>query len=49
MGDDLDLQDYEENLVCIYCGGESIVIYWEPRYNGFRGTCNDCKNNWAES
>ena len=49
MGEDLDLKKYEEKSVCIYCESENIIIYWEPKYNGFRGTCNDCKNNWAES
>ena len=46
---DLDIQRYEGKLVCVYDRTENIIIYWEPRYKGFRGTCYDCDNNWAES
>lgn len=49
MDCNLDLPKYEEKSVCIYCGSENIIIYWEPKYNGFRGTCNECDTNWAES
>ena len=47
--EDLDKNMYEEKYVCIVCASENISIYWESRYNGFRGTCNDCDTNWAES
>jgi transposase-like protein len=45
----LDIQRYEGKLVCLYCKSENIIIYWEPRYKGFRVMCNDCNTNWAES
>jgi len=47
--EDLDKEVYGEKPVCIACASENITIYWESRYNGFRGTCNDCNTNWAES
>jgi len=33
---------------CPICHRE-IKAYWEPRYNGIRGTCDFCGTNWAES
>lgn len=47
--EDLDKQFYENKPLCLACASENIVIYWEPKYNGFRGTCKDCNTNWAES
>ncbi|GFN39749.1 MAG: conserved hypothetical protein [Marine Group I thaumarchaeote] len=37
-----------EKIECPVCNRE-IIPYWEPRYNGVRGTCNICGVNWAES
>jgi len=33
---------------CPICHRENKP-YWEPRYNGIRGTCDFCGTNWAES
>jgi hypothetical protein len=46
---DLHLDRFEKTLVCIYDKDRDVIIYWEPTYNGFRGTCKECPNNWPES
>jgi hypothetical protein len=49
---DIEVERYGGKYVCIYKKNmmkeEGIIIYWEPSYNGFRGTCKDC-TNWPES
>lgn len=45
----LHLGRFEKTLVCIYDKDRDVIIYWEPTYNGFRGTCKECPNNWPES
>jgi hypothetical protein len=49
---DVEFERYGGKYVCIYKKNmmkeEGIIIYWEPIYNGFRGTCEDC-TNWPES
>jgi len=34
---------------CLLCGNPNAIIIEEPRYNGFRGVCDKCEGNWAES
>ena len=34
--------------ICPVCNTE-VELYWEPRYNGVRGSCSKCGTNWAES
>ena len=50
--DDIEFERYFGKYVCIYKKNmmkeEGIIIYWEPIYNRFRGTCKEC-TNWAES
>ena len=46
---DIDLDRFEKTLVCIYNKDRNVIIYWEPIYEGFRGTCKGCPNNWPES
>ncbi|MGH9979253.1 MAG: hypothetical protein ACRD8Z_25985 [Nitrososphaeraceae archaeon] len=46
---DIDLDRFEKTLVCIYDKVRNVIIYWEPIYEGFRGTCKGCPNNWPES
>ena len=45
-GYDLDLDKFENTLVCMYDKDRDVIIYWEPIYKGFRGTCKECPNNW---
>lgn len=33
---------------CLNCEGLAIV-YYEPKYHGFRAKCLDCDSNWAVS
>lgn len=40
--------DDEHKASCPECPTEAD-IYWDPRYNGKRGTCSVCGTNWAES
>ena len=46
---------YDENnyldkkTTCQGCGYTSALIYYESKYNGFRGRCPSCYCNWAES
>lgn len=46
---DMDLERYEKALVCVYDKERDVIVYWEPIYKGFRGTCKGCPNNWPES
>ncbi|MFQ5969101.1 MAG: hypothetical protein ACE5J2_01210 [Nitrososphaerales archaeon] len=34
--------------VCTNCKS-SIMIRWEPTYNGYRGYCPRCNSDWPES
>ncbi|MGH9978422.1 MAG: hypothetical protein ACRD8Z_21710 [Nitrososphaeraceae archaeon] len=45
----IDLDKFERTLVCIYDNDRDVIIYWEPIYEGFRGTCKECPHNWPES
>ncbi len=38
----------KQKTLCPICENE-VKPYWEPRYNGYRGTCSICNTNWAES
>lgn len=40
--------DDHEKHECPVCNNE-IELYWEERYKGIRGTCQNCGINWAES
>jgi len=40
--------DDEHRIECPECPSEAD-IYWDPRYNGKRGSCSGCGTNWAES
>lgn len=50
--DDVNIEKFFGKNICIYKKNmmkeEGIIIYWDPRYRGFRGTCTEC-TNWAES
>ncbi|MGI0010406.1 MAG: hypothetical protein ACREAE_03295 [Nitrosopumilaceae archaeon] len=35
-------------VYCPACNTE-VELYWDPEYNGVRGTCIKCGTNWAES
>lgn len=43
-----DNEDETTHDTCPVCNME-VELYWEPRYNGFRGSCSKCGTNWAES
>jgi len=34
---------------CLGCGSEDILVAFEEKYHGFRGTCQKCGANWPES
>ena len=36
-------------LECQGCGSMNAIMFFEPRYHGFRGQCPECGNNWPES
>ena len=38
----------EHQVECPDCPTEASV-YWDIRYNGYRGTCEVCETNWPES
>lgn len=38
----------EHKVECPDCPTEASV-YWDIRYNGYRGTCEVCETNWPES
>ncbi len=40
--------DDHDKAECPVCNSE-IELFWEPRYDGIRGTCTKCGINWAES
>ncbi|MEK6877244.1 MAG: hypothetical protein AABZ49_01305 [Thermoproteota archaeon] len=40
--------DDHKKLECPVCNNE-IELYWEERYKGIRGMCQNCGTNWAES
>ncbi len=40
--------DDEHRIDCPECPSEAD-IYWDPRYNGKRGSCSGCGTSWAES
>ena len=39
----------ESVLSCNSCDEKSAVLFWDRRYNGYRGRCMMCGGNWAES
>lgn len=41
--------EYIEIIQCLICGWPEASIVHEPKYNGFRGKCQKCDNNWPES
>ena len=41
-------KDDDKTVECPICG-EPVTPQWEPKYNGSRATCDNCKLNWAES
>jgi hypothetical protein len=51
--DEIDLDKYFDKYVCIYEKDmfkiEGIIIYWYPKYQGFRGTVPDFRHNWPQS
>jgi len=36
-------------IECLVCGYAKAFVFEEPKYNGFRGNCKRCDNNWPES
>ncbi|MDQ3085075.1 MAG: hypothetical protein M3Q77_09750 [Thermoproteota archaeon] len=46
---DTEYEKYMEKLICFFDKNENMIIYWEPQYGGFRGTCKECENNWPMS
>jgi len=36
-------------VICMMCGLKTALIFVEPKYNGLRGKCKTCGNNWPES
>ena len=44
-GDDEDETAHDTCPVC----NTKVELYWDPRYNGVRGSCSKCGTNWAES
>lgn len=47
--EDNDYEKYEDRLIYFFDEEENMIVYWEPRYKGFRGTCKECENNWPMS
>ncbi len=47
--EDNNYEQYENKLICFFDEEENMIVYWEPRYKGFRGTCKECENNWPMS
>lgn len=39
----------EQTTECQGCGYYQALVYFEPKYNGYRGGCPSCNGNWAES
>ena len=36
-------------ILCVACEKKSAFIIWHDSYSGYRGRCNLCKSDWAES
>jgi len=34
--------------ICLICNSKAPIAE-DPRYDGLRGTCHKCENNWPES
>lgn len=34
---------------CQVCETKSVRVFFEPTYNGYRGTCTKCDTNFAMS
>ena len=39
----------QNTMMCNSCEKYSAVLFWDDRYNGYRGKCVSCKGNWPES
>ncbi len=40
----------QKNIIsCNSCTKHSALLYWDRRYDGYRGNCMLCGGNWAES
>ena len=39
----------QKDTVCDICEKQSAVLFWDVRYNGYRGACSSCEGNWPES
>ena len=39
----------QQIIICESCEKQSAVLFWDIRYNGYRGMCMVCKGNWPES
>ena len=44
-----DNYNVEQTTECQGCGYYQALVYFEPKYNGYRGGCPLCNGNWAES
>lgn len=40
---------YQELTECQTCQSLHALVFFEPKYNGFRGFCPHCGGNWPES
>jgi len=38
-----------QTITCNSCGKDSARLFWDQRYNGYRGMCMLCEGNWPES
>ena len=38
-----------KNTICQACDFDKAVVFYDPRYRGFRGICPKCEGNWPES
>jgi len=38
-----------KTVICQACETNSVLVFFEPQYNGFRGTCLKCETNFAMS
>ena len=40
---------YDEDIPTCYGCEQPVKIHWSKSYNGWRGYCDQCETNWAES
>ena len=46
---DLEIDVEGLQLFCGVCDKRSAILRWDENYAGYRGRCDICENDWAES